>query len=320
MTQSLSNLRTASTAIAAVLALSSTAAFAQDAAPVIVLPEVSAAPAPAADPAPVDIAAPASVSTPVVQAVPVPAEPVVAPQAAPATTRAATPARTSAVAPTRPVVVRPVASPVAASPEPAPVIAAAPVIATAPIEAAPAPLPAAEPVTVADNDPSLAGPLLGGAAVLGLGLLGFAAMRRRKVGGPDEGVAVIEKPRVVPAADPAIAAVAAVPHQSTTPVQPIRSDFAYDRTPPLNSSGGAVPLPRKAPQTYEERTALLRRMVEARPDRANPFTARKARARRAKLILQSLDHDFADRDPLFDTSDYPQNWPLVARRKYATAA
>ncbi|MGC1269022.1 MAG: hypothetical protein WA842_00320, partial [Croceibacterium sp.] len=239
MTQSLSNLRTASTAIAAVLALSSTAAFAQDAAPVIVLPEVSAAPAPAADPAPVDIAAPASVSTPVVQAVPVPAEPVVAPQAAPATTRAATPARTSAVAPTRPVVVRPVASPVAASPEPAPVIAAAPVIATAPIEAAPAPLPAAEPVTVADNDPSLAGPLLGGAAVLGLGLLGFAAMRRRKVGGPDEGVAVIEKPRVVPAADPAIAAVAAVPHQSTTPVQPIRSDFAYDRTPPLNSSGGA---------------------------------------------------------------------------------
>lgn len=317
MTQTLTTLRTASTAIAAVLALSSTHVLAQDAAPVIVLPDDSAVPA---APAPVVAAEPASVATPVVQAVPTPAAPVAAPEAAPAT--AAAPARAAAAPAPRPVAVRTAVAPAAAPVEPAfvPAPAPAPLTAAAPVEAAPAPVAVDEPVAVADNDPSLTGPLLGGAAVLGLGLLGFAAMRRRKSGPTTDRVAVIEKPRVVPAADPAMAAVAAVPHRTITPAQPIRSDYAFDRAPAMRASGGSVPLPRTAPQSYEERTALLRRMVEARPDRANPFTSRKARAHRARLILQSLDHDFDDRDPLFDASDYPQNWPLVARRKYAAAA
>lgn len=319
MTQTLTTFRTASTAIAAVLALSSTPLLAQDAAPVIVLPDASPviAPVPAAPAAPV-ATDPVTVATPVVQAVPTPAEPAATPRAAPV---AAAPARATA-APVRRAAAAPVAvTTTTAAPAAVTEAAPAPVPQVAPVEdVAPQAVAPAEPVAVADDGADMAGPLLGGAAVLGLGILGFAAMRRRKTVVTDDRVAIVEKPRVAPAADPAMAAVADVPHRAGTPVQPIRTDHAFDRSPALTASGGAVALPRTSPQTNEERTALLHRMVAARPDRANPFTARKARMRRAKLILQSLDHDFADRDPLFDASDYPQNWPLVARRKYATAA
>ena len=325
MNQTRNTLRTASTAIAAVLALSSTATLAQATAPVIVLPDAAPeAAAPSAVPSAPEAAAAPTVSAPVVQAVPVadaaaePArvEPAVAPVAA-APRSTATQRVTRTVAP-----VAPAEAPRATTQMP---VSAAPVAAALPVEqtvAAAPPVQTAAPVV--DDEDSLAGPLLGGAAVLGLGLLGFAAMRRRKPRATE--TRVVERPNVVRnvnSADPALAAVAAVPQQTTPAAAPIRTEYAFDRHAPATAfqgRSGAVALPLRAPEANAERTALLRRMVDARPDRANPFVSRKSRTRRAKLILQSLGHDFADRDPLFDLSDYPQNWPLVARRKYATAA
>jgi hypothetical protein len=45
------------------------------------------------------------------------------------------------------------------------------------------------------------------------------------------------------------------------------------------------------PQTRAERDALLERMVAAPPDEANPFTSRKGRMRRARMILRSREID-----------------------------
>ncbi|MEO0062772.1 MAG: hypothetical protein RLZZ08_1332 [Pseudomonadota bacterium] len=300
MKHMLTTTRTASTAIAAVLALNFTPAFAQDVAPppapVIVLPDVAAP----------DANVP-SVSTPVVQAVPVDAAPEPAATVAPAPAaasaqprRAAAPAARAVaepepVAETAPLAAAPVAVPPAATVEDlAPVAPAA--------MAEPAPLPA----PVVTQEPSLAGPLLGGLAVAGLGVLGAVALRRRKRDVIDPGeIAIVEKPRVVDQQPP-------VPTAQSVPAAPRAAEFVRH--------DGRVALPRTAPANYQERSALLQRMVEARPDRANPFASRKARTKRARLILQSLGHDFADRDPLIDLGDYPQNWPLVARRRYAAAA
>jgi hypothetical protein len=45
------------------------------------------------------------------------------------------------------------------------------------------------------------------------------------------------------------------------------------------------------PDTREERDALLDQMVSAEPDAENPFTSRKGRMRRAKLILQAREYE-----------------------------
>jgi hypothetical protein len=84
-------------------------------------------------------------------------------------------------------------------------------------------------------------------------------------------------------------------------------------------SGAAVPLPSRMPATFEERDALIRRMIEAKPDRANPFTSPIQRRKRAKLILQSLGRDFGEVEPWIDLSQYPANWPELAGRKHAAA-
>jgi hypothetical protein len=104
---------------------------------------------------------------------------------------------------------------------------------------------------------------------------------------------------------------------ATAPAMPYRRDPQPVRGA-LPSDGAAVDLPATVPETYEERSALLKRMVEARPDRANPFTDRKARLRRARLILQSLGTTF-DREPLIDLSQYPNNWPELQRPRYKAA-
>jgi hypothetical protein len=77
--------------------------------------------------------------------------------------------------------------------------------------------------------------------------------------------------------------------------------------------------PRELPESYEEREALFRRMVDARPDRANPFTDRKARMKRARLIMQSIGRDFGEADPWIDLSQYPNNWPELASKRSAAA-
>ena len=298
MTQMHITLRTAPAAIAAVLALSGLPAHAQDVAPTIVLPDVSTI---------TEAPAPEVVSAPVVQAVPVAPEPA---EAAPVAVPAAAAERPR-------VATRSIAAPVAAAIDPVPLPAPTEAVeaiqpeATVPVDAG----------TVETDDDGAIAPLLGGAAAIGLGLLGLAAFRRRKTRAAAEAVPMVVKPRVAdpaPLADPAIAAVTEVPHATVSDIRPA-ARFEQPQGA-LPNRGAAVALPQVVPTDYEERTALLRRMVEARPDRANPFVHRKARMRRARLILQSLGYDFADLDPLIDLSDYPQNWPLVARRKYATAA
>ena len=82
--------------------------------------------------------------------------------------------------------------------------------------------------------------------------------------------------------------------------------------------GAAVDLPARLPEAHEERAALFERMVDARPDKAKPFPERHARARRARLIMQSLGRTF-DREPLIDLSQYPNNWPELARQYHKAA-
>ena len=86
----------------------------------------------------------------------------------------------------------------------------------------------------------------------------------------------------------------------------------------LPSDGAAVDLPARLPEGYEERNALFQRMVDARPDKANPFTDRRQRMKRARLIMQSLGVTF-DHEPRIDLSQYPNNWPEL-RRPYHKAA
>jgi hypothetical protein len=87
----------------------------------------------------------------------------------------------------------------------------------------------------------------------------------------------------------------------------------------LPHTGASVALPATIPEDYAERDALVKRMIAAKPDRANPFTDRGARTRRARLILQSLGRDFGETEPWIDLSQYPNNWPELARKRSAAA-
>lgn len=92
---------------------------------------------------------------------------------------------------------------------------------------------------------------------------------------------------------------------------PYRPEPATDR--------GAVPLPDELPQTFEERDALLHRMIAAKPDSANPFRSPRARARRARLILQSLGRRFEKVKPRIDLRQYAYHWPALRGWKPASA-
>jgi hypothetical protein len=300
--------RRASTAIAALLALTATPSIAQDTAtmpldgpiigtpttvttpaPVLVIPDVSTVEEPAAEP----VAAPVTrTAAPEPQA------------------RSAPAARTSA-----------------------------PVTNTAPREPVAEAAPAAEPITTTEaeaelppvapiDEPTNIQPTPEQAtditAVLGLVLITlvglvlavfmFAALRRRRARITQSAAA---RPIAAPVITPsrAVASVAEpAPMAEPTPAmfrEPSRT---------LQSNGAAVPLPARLPESYEERSALLQRMINAKPDRANPFTDRKARMRRARLILQSLGRRFDGTKPWIDLSDYPENWPELARKPYAPAA
>jgi len=78
-------------------------------------------------------------------------------------------------------------------------------------------------------------------------------------------------------------------------------------------NSGEVVLPREMPATFAERDRLLRQLIAAKPDRANPFKAPKARARRARLIMQSLGRKFDEVSPRFDLSQYSYLWPNLAK-------
>lgn len=293
-----------STAISAVLALSAPAA-AQEAAPVIDQPTATApapqptielpsqAPAPA--PPAAEAAAPATVSQPVVQQVPstpspadVPAERA-APQPRAVERQSAARARTAST----PATATTAASTIAAEPaQPAPVT---PQTASVPLAqtAAPPPPAATAPRAEAPDTGSDAGLLAGGAALLAaLGLGGFALSRRSRRQ-PAQSFAYAREPEHAErerAAEPNVAPLAApaiepTPHSS--PAQAIaREELA---TQPVGErramAGGPVP------QTRAERDDLLEQMISAPPDADNPFTSRKARLRRARIILQSREHE-----------------------------
>lgn len=87
----------------------------------------------------------------------------------------------------------------------------------------------------------------------------------------------------------------------------------------LPADGASVALPARMPASFEERDALLKQMAAAKPDRANPFTNYTARLKRARLILQSLGRKFT-KGSWIDLSQYPNNWPELARNRTLQAA
>lgn len=197
-------------------------------------------------------------------------------------------------------------------------------IAGAEFEAAPASV--TDPAQPAAAESSQAGEgfawIAGVLGALGLGGLALLALRRRNVAprkAPQPRATAAPQPKVVPApAAPAMHPAYAAGVNPMASQRPAAPRPAHSGTG-LSNSGAAIALPRSAPDNFEEREALLRRMVAARPDRANPFRSPKARRRRARLIMQSLGRKF-DREPNIDLSQYPENWPELARRDYATAA
>lgn len=315
MTRTTHSLRYTSSAIAAALAFGSTAGHAQDPAapfpasePVIVVPDIPAPVAPAptvvvpADPVPVP-----EPETAVEADEPVAAQP---PAAAVSRTRAPT-ARAPA----------PVRSAAVAAPEPAPAIetevppADTAVVAAAPLE----PAAATDPTPAnTSNDAGLIALGLGGLAFLGLAIWGFVAIGRRK---PVRRYVAEAGSPTVAAAVPAPPVAQEVQPVSTPEIKPSAPAFAPrpTLTGALPHAGASVALPAKLPEDFGEREALFRRLVDARPDRANPFTDRKARMKRARLIMQSIGRDFGHAEPWIDLSQYPNNWPELAHRRSAAA-
>jgi hypothetical protein len=312
----------ATAAIAAALALTSSPLAAQDAdAPVTAAPAaqpVEPAPPAVASPTPTieipDVAIPAAsgaaASEPVVEStstVKTTTTTTVAPAAR--KTRHTTVTRTTAPA---------VVAPVAAVPPPANDIAPLPAetVDTMPIAAAP--VPAAEPTPAqTENVTGTLGLILLGLLALAILTVGLMFFRRRNpvmsetIEDPLLTRSMAAEPIVEPVAEPVIATPMA------TPTMIHRRD-AMPVAGALPSEGAAIDLPATLPESYEERTRLFERMVDARPDKANPFTDRHARMRRARLIMQSIGVTF-DREPRIDLSQYPNNWPEL-RRQYHKAA
>ncbi len=292
-------------AIAAVLALSSTQALAQDAAaPAVAAPPAAAAPPVASPPAPAPVApaatAPATAapqpvvtSAPVVQAVPATAPSAEAPVAAPPAAAVAKPARPAS----RPVAARAsAAAPTAASTPLEPAAAEQPPAELAPLTNAPAvaaesdvttPAPVAEALPAEDREDY--------SSAIGLGLLGafagfglLALRRGRKPG--DNQRDRIEITPVTPSPEPE----AVRPKVISTPTG---VPAAFSRTVVPATRAGAARLPDGAVPTGEAREALLKQMVAAAPDAANPFTSHKARRRRARIILQAHEHKLRNQTP-----------------------
>lgn len=134
---------------------------------------------------------------------------------------------------------------------------------------------------------------------------------------PSAAEPVFEREPQVTALDAAPAR--AIPAARTAPqAAAFAGNYASYRPEPA-SDRSAVPLPDELPQTFEERDALLHRMIAAKPDRANPFRSPRARARRARLILQSLGRRFEKVKPRIDLRQYAYHWPALRGWKPASA-
>lgn len=180
-----------------------------------------------------------------------------------------------------PPVVGPVADP-AADPAANPALAAAPArVASLPAE-------------TADSADWLL-PVGGLAVIAALGLGGLVAARRRR---PYTRAVEATEPGL-PAPDPRTSAMrAAAPLASVEPVVASPAAVAPPAQPVIADDGN--------------REAAIARMVAAAPDAANPFTSRKARRRRARLILQS---EAARRAAAERTAIRPAETPVPAFRR-----
>lgn len=312
--------RCAPIAIAASAVLPSIA-FAQDgtgAQPVIVLPEV--APAAAANPAPaptIVLPEPEAVSPPAVAAEARPAETrrAAAVTRQPARTEAAQPAATSATIAAPATVQAQAPQAIAASPSTVPLPQAEPVDTTETVAA----------TAASDENPAGEGMLAGLLGALAIATVGgvalMAARRRRRISDdaqPFDEPAFAPNPVAARSFEPRPAPVFNAPAPTAsafaTPVVARGMQRSANRV-----AGDPIPLPTRMPESFEERDALLRELVAAEPDRANPFTSPRARARRAKLIIQSLGRDFTSRKPRFDLSEYTNRWPALRGWQPATA-
>jgi len=153
---------------------------------------------------------------------------------------------------------------------------------------------------------------------LTLAFLAFAWFRRRSRRAGELEMATAERQAEPVAMMPIenepgpVVGLAALREPEPEPAREVRNPLDSYRGQPAN--GAAVVLPPELPETFEERDALLKQMIAAKPDRANPFRSTKARARRARLILQSLGRKFENARPRIDLSEYTANWPALARR------
>lgn len=307
MTKTNSFIRSAPLAVSAAALLSSAAAFAQDAVvqdPPIVLPPAAEAQAPAPAIVLPDIAEAASQAAPPAQeAVPVDesAAPVVA------TTRAAT-ASASEPRQTSPRNALPVETSQSLPKTSSPETQAAP-----PVSETPDVAPAGSSVRGASrvDDGMLAG-ILGAMTLAGVVGVAFASSRRRRQRAA-EGLHYV---------DPAYTSAA----RDLRRASPVMREPAIVLEPPVTASshglarnGDPIVLPSAIPATVEERTALIQTLVDAPPDRANPFETRKQRTRRARMIVQSLNRSFANRKPRIDLSEYSNRWPSLRGWSPATA-
>jgi hypothetical protein len=88
--------------------------------------------------------------------------------------------------------------------------------------------------------------------------------------------------------EPEAKAIEPTPHP--TDAQRIGSEELAPATPATGGQPFVMPAG-LVPQTRAERDALLEEMVAAPPDEANPFTSRKGRMRRARMILAAREYD-----------------------------
>lgn len=321
-------------AIAAMAALNPTAVLAQDApTPTAVAP----APSPIVLPAPTPVQSPAPIVLEPQQQAPLKIElPAPKPLVDPPVVAEAQPVATTQTtrrAPAEPQAEEPVATraapapraeaPVAATAAPAePVeqsLASATAAETAPMTEA-EPVAAASPIANADaatpapaDDPSGAALLLALLGLGGAGLAGFLLLRSRRRRREDA-VPVIERPLVAESA-PVETPASSGTTDAEFDVPPLRPS---SKPPIAPSNGAAVELPSELPASRAERERLYQQMIDAEPDRANPFASHKARAKRARLILQSIGTHFTDRKPGIDLSQYTNVWPELRGWRPAT--
>ncbi len=268
------------TAIAAVLALSSTPLLAQQvAAPTATAPQIAPAPAPTpavtastttetiTSPDPLAPAATATIK-PAAKTTMVKRTTTLRTSAPRSVTRAIVPTASQSAAPVA------VAAPIAA----APALPAAPPIVAAPVVAAPV-APTVAPASMSGTLP------IAGAA--GLGLLALAAagfaMRRRKRRGEEEAIESSEwqEPAIVPAA--VVPAAAAMPMRAAEPTAVPKRAFDWTPTGPVAvADGGAIDAgdATLAPDSSHFDAAMRG------PTRSNPSLSLKRRLKRAAFFEQ----------------------------------